>query len=147
MYVYILKCNDESYYTGVTNNLERRLSEHNTGLNIGCYTYSRRPLKLEFYEIFNSPSSAIAFEKKLKGWSRAKKKALIDKNWEKLQELAKCRNETSHENYKGGFDSAQQDDEGLVKGFNSAQQDSDSAQHNRGRLPERSRGDLTKTIN
>ena len=78
---------------------------------------------MEFYEIFNSPASAIAFEKKVKGWSKAKKKALIDKNWEKLQALAKCRNETSHENFKKGFDSAQPDKGGSEKGFDSAQPD------------------------
>jgi putative endonuclease len=123
MYVYILQCNDNSYYTGVTNNLDRRLSEHNAGLNIGCYTYSRRPLKLEFYEIFDSPASAIAFEKKLKGWSKAKKKALIDKNWEKLHDLSRCRNETSHENFRRGFDFAQPDTRSEKKGFDFAQPD------------------------
>ncbi len=45
------------------------------------------------------------FEKKIKGWSRKKKDAIIDDNWEALKELAKCLNETSHKNYKG-FDSA-----------------------------------------
>lgn len=109
MYVYILQCRDRSYYTGVTNDLERRILEHNQGLNKDCYTFSRRPLELMFYEIFDSPASAIAFEKKIKGWSRAKKKALIEKNWEKLPQLAKCRNETLHENHKTGFDSAQPD--------------------------------------
>ena len=110
MYVYILLCSDQSYYTGVTNDLERRLAEHKEGIIKSCYTHSRRPVKLKFYEMFDRPASAIAFEKKIKGWSRAKKKALIEKNWDKLHELAKCRNKTSHGNYKKGFDSAQPDE-------------------------------------
>ena len=49
--IYILECGDGSYYTGVTNDLDRRLWEHDTGFNITCYTYSRRPVKLRYYEI------------------------------------------------------------------------------------------------
>ena len=100
MYVYILKCIDKSYYTGVTNNLERRLAEHDDGLNIGCYTYHRRPLQLVFSEKFSNPTIAIQFEKKVKGWTRAKKEALITNDLKKLHELAKCMNSTSHKNYK-----------------------------------------------
>ena len=67
MYVYLLKCSDNSYYIVVTNNLERRLVEHNEGININCYTFSRRPIELAFYEIFDNTEKAIAFEKKIKG--------------------------------------------------------------------------------
>ncbi len=49
-----------------------------------------------YYQIFDDPVSAIAFEKKLKGWSRKKKQALIEENWAKLQELAFCKNSTNH---------------------------------------------------
>ena len=73
MYVYILKCKDERYYVGVTNNLERRVFEHQSGINPNCFTFKRRPVILLFYEQFTNPSDAIAFEKKLKGWSNAKK--------------------------------------------------------------------------
>ncbi len=97
MYVYILLCSDKSYYTGVTNNLEFRLLQHHKGVILGCYTYSRRPLELVYYEIFDGPINAIAFEKKLKGWSRKKKQALIDQNWSRIQELAICKNETNYE--------------------------------------------------
>jgi putative endonuclease len=100
MYVYILECSDQSYYTGVTNNLDKRLIEHNEGYDPDCYTYSRRPVKLVYYESCSSPREAIFFEKKIKGWSRAKKEALIDGNWEKIHELAKCRNKTSSDNFK-----------------------------------------------
>ncbi len=100
MFVYILKCSDNSYYTGVTNNLERRIKEHETGINKECYTYIRRPINLVFYEMFDSSEKAILFEKKIKGWSRAKKESLINNKWGKLHELAKCKNETSHIFYK-----------------------------------------------
>jgi putative endonuclease len=73
MYVYILKCSDNSYDTGVTNNIERRVAEHNSGLNTACYTYARRPLKLVYSEKFQTAIEAISMEKKLKGWSRKKK--------------------------------------------------------------------------
>lgn len=100
MYVYILKCNNNSYYTGVTSNLEQRLNEHESGINTGCYTHKRRPLELVFFEKFATPMAAIQFEKKIKGWTRAKKEALIASNWDKLHELARCMNSTSHKNFK-----------------------------------------------
>ena len=89
MYVYIIKCSDKTYYTGVTNNLESRYEQHKEGINVNCYTYSRRPLELVFYEIFNSPKPAIAFEKKIKKWSRIKKEALIKKHFHLLPLLSK----------------------------------------------------------
>ncbi len=99
-FVYILKCSDKSYYTGVTNDLERRLAEHQAGIIKEAYTHSRRPLTLVFYTSFNDINQAIAFEKQVKGWSRKKKEALINDEWEKLPNLASCKNETSHKNYK-----------------------------------------------
>jgi putative endonuclease len=89
MYVYIIECNDKSYYTGVTNNIERRLFEHNNGLNPECYTFNRRPLKLIFCEHFDNPLTAIEREKQIKGWSRAKKEALIKGDMKRLISLAK----------------------------------------------------------
>ncbi len=89
MYVYILECSDKSYYIGVSNNAEKRFLEHSAGINRNCYTFTRRPLKLVFSQIFSDPDSAIAFEKKIKGWSRAKKKALIEGKGESLPELSK----------------------------------------------------------
>lgn len=89
MYVYILKCSDKTYYTGVTNNLENRYEQHKEGINRNCYTYTRRPLELVFYEIFNNPMTAIKFEKKIKKWSSSKKEALIKKNFHLLPLLAK----------------------------------------------------------
>ena len=100
MYVYILECSDKSFYTGVTNNLERRLTEHEAGTNRNSYTFGKRPLRLMYYEMFSSPKQAIQFEKKIKGWSRIKKQALIDQNWDKIKEYSKCVNSTSHLTFK-----------------------------------------------
>ncbi|MES2680933.1 MAG: GIY-YIG nuclease family protein [Bacteroidota bacterium] len=74
LYVYILKCSDGSYYTGVTNNPERRLEEHNFGINKDAYTYSRRALELVYRERFDDFNLAISWEKRIKKWSRKKKK-------------------------------------------------------------------------
>ncbi len=92
MYVYILKCSDESYYSGVTNDADGRLLEHNNGLDKNSYTYTRRPVKMVFCERFTDPIQAIAFEKQLKGWSRKKKEAIIKGNWHLLPELSKNKN-------------------------------------------------------
>jgi putative endonuclease len=104
-YVYILRCADKSYYTGITNNTERRLAEHETGLDTTCYTYHRRPVELVYYAGFSSPEAAISVEKQIKGWGRKKKEALIDGDFDKLKELAVCMNETNHKNYKPVKDS------------------------------------------
>ncbi|MHC0442682.1 GIY-YIG nuclease family protein [Flavobacterium sp. 3-210] len=98
-YVYILKCSDNSYYTGFTNNIERRLNEHNYGLNLECYTFTKRPLELVFYAEFNDVNQAITFEKQVKGWSRKKKEAIIKDKWEDLKKLSECLNESSHKNF------------------------------------------------
>ena len=88
MWIYILRCSDGSYYTGVTNNLERRFREHQSGTHIG-YTSARLPVKLVYFEEFNDPLSAIAREKQIKGWSRAKKEALMKGDLDLLVELSK----------------------------------------------------------
>ena len=87
-FVYILKCNDESYYTGHTDNLENRILEHNLG-SYGGYTSKRLPVVLVFYQIFETRDSAFTAERKIKNWSRKKKEALIEKNWEKLSLFSK----------------------------------------------------------
>jgi len=98
-YTYILLCSDGSYYTGVTNNITRRLNEHQTGYNKTSYTYNRRPLELKYCQEFHDINKAIKFEKQLKGWSRAKKKALIDKNYDELKKLATCKNDSHYKNH------------------------------------------------
>ena len=96
LYVYILKCNDKSYYTGITNNLERRLKQHNLGTDKTSYTYPRRPVEVVYHESFSNYYLAIGWETKIKNWSRKKKEALINSDWKKLHEAAECKNETSH---------------------------------------------------
>jgi putative endonuclease len=98
LFVYILRCRDDSYYVGVTNNLEGRFEEHQQGNNPTAYTFTRRPVQLVYYETFSNPEEAIDFEKQLKGWSRKKKEALIENNWLKLKELSICRNTTHYLN-------------------------------------------------
>ncbi len=94
-YIYILLCADGSYYTGVTNNVEKRFYEHQEGLVESCYTHNRRPLKLMYIEESSDVIEAISREKQIKGWSRKKKKALIAGNYEKLIELSKSNSSPS----------------------------------------------------
>lgn len=89
MYVYLVRCNDSSYYIGVTNNYERRMAEHQVGNDSNCYTYKRLPIKLMYVEAFDTITDAIAREKQLKKWSRAKKEALIAGDENALQRLAR----------------------------------------------------------
>ena len=99
-FVYIVKCKDKSYYTGITNDFERRVDEHNAGNDKNSYTFSRRPVKLVFQYEFNDVNQAIAFEKQLKGWSRKKKEAIINGQWNELRPLAECHNGTNWKIYR-----------------------------------------------
>jgi putative endonuclease len=87
--VYILKCADNTFYTGITSNLDKRLIEHQSGKHFGSYTFNRRPVQLMYYAEFSDVSRAIRTEKQIKKWSRAKKQALIEGEFEKLPNLAK----------------------------------------------------------
>ncbi len=86
-YVYILLCADGSYYTGHTDSLESRVAAHERGEFPG-YTYTRRPVRLVYAEEFYSREEALASERQIKGWRRAKKEALIKGDWERLIELS-----------------------------------------------------------
>ena len=88
LFVYIVKCKDDSYYTGLTNNVEKRVVEHNSGLDENSYTYSRRSVKLLYSQEFSDMNQAIRFEKQVKSWSKAKKEALIEGDFEKLVKLS-----------------------------------------------------------
>ncbi|WP_064966292.1 GIY-YIG nuclease family protein [Tenacibaculum ovolyticum] len=88
-YVYILKCSDNSYYTGFTSDIKQRLIEHKEGKYPESYTFKRRPLELVFYCEFTNAELAIEKEKQLKKWSKIKKEALINNEFEKLPNLAK----------------------------------------------------------
>lgn len=92
-FVYILKCRDGKYYVGLTrNSLEQRIAEHNAGIYDG-FTKSRRPVELVYAEEFDRITDAIAAERKLKGWSRAKKQALIEGDFNKIRALSRRRTE------------------------------------------------------
>jgi predicted GIY-YIG superfamily endonuclease len=87
-YVYILKCSDGSFYVGHTDDLEKRLAEHASGAHHG-YTCERRPVQLVYAEAIATRVEALVAEQKLKGWSRAKKLALIRGDWASVCKLAK----------------------------------------------------------
>jgi putative endonuclease len=91
-FVYVLRCADGSYYVGSAtgDDLSKRFDEHQMGAYPG-YTFSRRPVTLVWNEHFERITDAIAVERKLKGWSRAKKEALIRGDWTSLKTLAKRR--------------------------------------------------------
>jgi len=90
-YSYMLRCVDYSYYVGHTDDLELRLAKHHAG-EIPGYTQGRRPLRLVFVQEFATREEALAAERQLKGWSRAKKEALPLKNWDRVKQLAQNRN-------------------------------------------------------
>jgi len=90
-YVYIVACRDGRFYVGsVRGSLEKRIAAHNTGY-YGGYTSSRVPVKLVFSQQFDQITDAIAAERQIKGWTRAKKQALIDGDFDRLMLLAKGR--------------------------------------------------------
>lgn len=89
-YVYILRCNDGSYYTGHTDDLEKRIAQHHAGV-VKCYTSLRLPVELVFAQEFPSRGDALAAERQIKNWSRKKKAALIREDADSLTLYAKKR--------------------------------------------------------
>ena len=87
-YVYMLRCIDGTFYTGITNDIIRRYDEHRAGRNQPSYTHIRRPLRLVYVGEFDRPDEAIAFEKQLKRWSHMKKRAFAERDWPLLKRLA-----------------------------------------------------------
>ncbi|MCB1143826.1 MAG: GIY-YIG nuclease family protein [Leptospiraceae bacterium] len=87
-YLYILKCGDNSYYTGSTNNIEKRFWEHKN-FEGAIYTQKKQPVELVYLEEFEKIEDAYYREKQIQGWSRSKKEALIQQNYEKLILLSK----------------------------------------------------------
>lgn len=78
-FVYILECSDQTLYVGCTNDLERRLLQHNNSKSGAHYTKLRRPIKLVYYETFTTLKEAMRREYEIKQWSRKKKLELISK--------------------------------------------------------------------
>jgi predicted GIY-YIG superfamily endonuclease/glycine/D-amino acid oxidase-like deaminating enzyme len=87
--VYILLCSDNSYYTGLTNDFEKRIWQHETGFFPECYTYRRRPVTLQWHQKLDTAEEAGKLERQIKGWSRKKKEALINGDIEELKRLSK----------------------------------------------------------
>lgn len=90
-FVYILECADGSYYVGSHrgDDVDHRVQEHQSGKYPGAYTFARRPVKLAWCEWFSRFDEAVQFERRLKGWSRAKKQALIRGDVEALTMLSR----------------------------------------------------------
>src|SRR5438445_13192371 len=95
-YVYILRCRDASYYVGHTDNLEARIADHNGG-QFSAYTRKRRPVLLGFSQDFRTREEALARERQLQGWSRAKKEALVAGNSKRLQLHSQSASEVKRE--------------------------------------------------
>jgi predicted GIY-YIG superfamily endonuclease len=95
-WVYMLRCADDSYYVGVTSRLDARVAEHRAGLKPSAYTYIRRPVTLVYEQSFANVDDAIAAEKRIKGWSRAKKDALVRGDWNAIRRLAAGTEPSSH---------------------------------------------------
>lgn len=87
-YTYILKCCDNSYYTGSTHDIDRRLNEHNNGCGAN-YTKKRLPVQLVYVEEYDRIDDAFYREKQIQGWSRAKKEALMEGSFNRLVPLSK----------------------------------------------------------
>ncbi|MEZ5937017.1 MAG: GIY-YIG nuclease family protein [Hyphomonadaceae bacterium] len=96
-WVYILKCADGRYYVGSYrgHDIGVRVAEHNSGKHPQAWTCSRRPVELAWADWFGTIEQAVQFERRLKGWSRAKKEAVIRGDWSALPELARGRGAAS----------------------------------------------------
>ena len=118
-YVYMLRCADGSYYVGKTDRpLAERIGDHSVGLG-GRYTAARLPVALVWSQDFDRYSDAVAAERQIKGWRRAKKEALIRGEWERLPELAKrgavLRDEVSRRVATHRSSTSPQDEAGIVE--------------------------------
>ena len=89
-FVYLLRCADGTYYAGHTDELERRVAQHQAG-EIEGFTRERRPVELAWSQETATREEALAAERQIKGWGRAKKEALIAGDWERVKELARPR--------------------------------------------------------
>jgi putative endonuclease len=98
-YMYILRCNDNTYYTGSTNNIDLRIEQHKAGIGAN-YTKKRLPVELVYCEEFSRVDEAFYMEKQVQGWSRKKKEALINGNFNILHSLAECKNNSHYLNKK-----------------------------------------------
>ncbi len=89
-FVYMLLCADDSFYVGITNDPDRRLAEHNAGVDQDGYTHERRSVQLVHSSGFRQVLDAIRWEKQLKGWSRSKKRALMNDDWQAIHDIVRA---------------------------------------------------------
>ncbi len=89
-WVYVLLCADGSYYPGHTDNLEKRMGQHQAGECSG-YTVNRRPLQLVWSQECFSREEALSAERQIKGWSRKKKEAMMRGDWLEVSRLAQSK--------------------------------------------------------
>ncbi len=94
-FTYLLRCSDDSYYAGHTDNIEVRMNQHREATD--GYVAERRPFLVEWVGEFESRAKALAFELKIKGWSRAKKFALIHGDWNEVSRLSRPSGEFSNQ--------------------------------------------------
>ena len=87
-WAYMLHCNGGAFYLGHTDDLERRIAEHEQGTRPG-FTRDHLPVQLVWSETFETRAEALAMERRIKGWSRAKKMALIRGDWERIAQLSR----------------------------------------------------------
>ncbi|MGC2458424.1 MAG: GIY-YIG nuclease family protein [Gallionellaceae bacterium] len=87
-WVYILHCADNSYYTGHTGNLEKRIGEHQNGLSASC-TSGRLPVELVFSQECSTRIEALTAERQIRGWSRKKKEAMMRGDWAEVSRSAR----------------------------------------------------------
>ncbi|MEO9531832.1 MAG: GIY-YIG nuclease family protein [Crocinitomicaceae bacterium] len=97
-FMYILLCENDTLYTGSTIDLQRRLSEHVSGIGAN-YTKKFKPVKLLYTEEYSHVALAFKREKQIQRWSQSKKWALVNGDLELLKRLSECINETHYENY------------------------------------------------
>ena len=90
-WVYMVLCDDGSYYVGITHDVEKRVWQHNEGTDTGSYTFMRRPVTLAHAMEFTEVDRAISWEKQIKRWSRKKKAALARGDFQELKRLARSR--------------------------------------------------------
>ena len=101
-WTYMLHCRGGTFYVGQTDGLERRISEHQAGLIPG-FTANRLPVELVWSQEFATREEAKAAELRLKGWSRAKKLALIRGDWVRISALAKGKDGPSTSSGQAGI--------------------------------------------
>ncbi len=89
-WTYLLRCSDGSYYAGHTDDIDIRMAQHESG-SLAGYTAKRRPVLLVWSDTFMTRDDAFAAERRIKGWSRAKKEALMKGDWDRIRQLARNR--------------------------------------------------------